>query len=282
MGVPTTKTSVKALLAAHGLHPRRLKGQHFLLDPNLVAAIAAEAEPKKTDCILEVGTGTGVLTWRLAEKAGCVVSCDIDGRLQAVAQGAADWPEHVVFLQDDILAGKHRLSPGVMDVWQGERGRRGLKDLLVVSNLPYSVATPFLMNLLWDAVGCRDIVVLVQKEVAERFTAAVGTAEYGAVSIVAALLARPRILRSVGPQVFWPRPKVQSALLRLTPEDPDRARALRERGLPELLHDAFLHRRKTLRKRLGAKRLEGAGLPIGVRPQEVEPEGWVRLLASDS
>ncbi len=169
-----------------------------------------------------------------------------------------------------------------MDVWQGERGRRGLKDLLVVSNLPYSVATPFLMNLLWDAVGCRDIVVLVQKEVAERFTAAVGTAEYGAVSIVAALLARPRILRSVGPQVFWPRPKVQSALLRLTPEDPDRARALRERGLPELLHDAFLHRRKTLRKRLGAKRLEGAGLPIGVRPQEVEPEGWVRLLASDS
>lgn len=282
MGLPTTKTAVRALLAAHGLEPRRLKGQHFLLDANLVAAIVRSAEPRPADCVLEVGTGTGVLTWRLAGEAGCVVTCDIDARLQAVTRDAAAWPDHVRFLADDILAGKHRLNPGVVGVWKEERERRGLEHLLVVSNLPYAVATPFLVNLLWEAVPARDVVVLVQKEVAERFTAPVGTAEYGQVSVVAALLARPEILRTVGPQVFWPRPRVRSAVLRLTPRDPDRARALRASGLPGLLHDAFLHRRKTLRKRFGRERLEAAGIPPGARPQEVDPEGWVRLAAAES
>ena len=126
MGVPSTKTAVQAALAAHGLHPRRFRGQNFLVDPNLVAAIARSGGAGEKDCVLEVGTGTGILTWQLAKTAGCVLTCDLDPRLQGLAQGAADWPGHVLFEPHDVLAGKHRLNPALMDRWEQERVSRSL------------------------------------------------------------------------------------------------------------------------------------------------------------
>ena len=104
------------------------------------------------------------------------------------------------------------------------------------------------------------------------------TAAYGPMSVAVALLAEARILRRVPPQVFWPPPKVESAVLQLTPRDPARARELRAAGLQDLLRKGFAHRRKTLRKAFGAELLERAGLDPGARPAAVEPEGWVRLL----
>jgi 16S rRNA (adenine1518-N6/adenine1519-N6)-dimethyltransferase len=148
----------------------------------------------------------------------------------------------------------------------------------VVSNLPYAVATPVLANLLWDGVAFEDAVVLVQREAAERFVAKPGTAEYGPMAIAVGLLADAEILRHVPPQVFWPAPKVESALLRVRPRAPAEARRLRDLGLPALLMDAFQQRRKTLRKRLGEARLLAAGIDPGARPEDVAPEGWARLL----
>ncbi|MHC4971225.1 MAG: 16S rRNA (adenine(1518)-N(6)/adenine(1519)-N(6))-dimethyltransferase RsmA [Planctomycetota bacterium] len=280
MTVPRTKTAVRALLAAHGFHPARMRGQHFLVDPNLVDAIVRSADVDAGDCVLEIGTGTGILTDALADRAGRLVTCDIDGRLQEITRALRPWPPSVTFLHRDILRGKHALDPEVIGRWQAEAGA----DLRcrVVSNLPYAVATPLLANLLWQGVEMHDAVVLVQKEAAERFTAAPGTAAYGPVSIAVHLLAEAAVLRHVGPQVFWPAPKVDSVLLRLAPRAPARARELNAAGLPGLLQEGFRWRRKTLRKAFPVARLEAAGIDPGARPQEVEPAFWEQLLSNPS
>jgi 16S rRNA (adenine1518-N6/adenine1519-N6)-dimethyltransferase len=274
--VPTTKTGVQALLGAHGIHPKRLRGQHFLVDRNLIDAIVRDAQVGPRDCVLEIGTGTGILTDALAARAGAVVTCDLDARLQEITKGLREWPPSVVFLAEDILAGKHRLNPAVMDRWRAAAA--GGLDLRVVSNLPYAVATPVLANLLWDGVEMRDAVVLVQREAAERFVAGPGTGAYGPMAIAVALLAEAEVLRQVPPQVFWPTPRVDSSLLRVAVRAPDRARRLRDAGLPSLLQEAFQHRRKTLRKRFGESRLLAAGIDPAARPEEVPPDAWVRLL----
>ena len=273
MAVPRTKTAVRALLGARGLSPRRLRGQCFLVDGNLIDFIVRTADVKQDDCVLEVGTGTGILTDALADRAGSVFSCDLDAGLQELARGLREWPPSVRFLNGDILAGKHRLNPEIVDPWLAAGGRAR-----VISNLPYSVATPFLANLLWDGVAIADALVLVQKEAAQRFVAPVGSSDYGPMTIAIALLAKARVVRDVGPQVFWPQPRVMSSLLHLAPTDPQRARELRDAGLPELLRRGFAHRRKTLRRNLDSERLEAAGIDPGARPQEVSPDAWLRLL----
>ncbi|MHC4547244.1 MAG: 16S rRNA (adenine(1518)-N(6)/adenine(1519)-N(6))-dimethyltransferase RsmA [Planctomycetota bacterium] len=277
MAVPRTKTAVRALLSVHGIHPTRRKGQHFLVDGNLVDAIVRTAQVTAGDCVLEIGTGTGILTDALADRAGRVVTCDLDGRLQEIARGLRPWPDSVVFLHADILKRKHELNHAVIDRWLAEAGT-GLRPR-VIANLPYGVATPLLANLLWQGVAMHDAVVLVQKEAAERFVAAPGAgAPYGPVAIAVRLLARAEVLRQVPAQVFWPAPRVRSALLRLVPTDPARARELRAAGLPELLREGFRWRRKTLRRCFDAGRLEAAKVDPGARPEEIPPEGWLRLL----
>jgi 16S rRNA (adenine1518-N6/adenine1519-N6)-dimethyltransferase len=279
VAVPTTKTGVQALLGAHGFHPTRLRGQHFLVDRNLIEAIVRDAGVGPSDCVLEIGTGTGILTDALASRAGRVVTCDLDARLQEIAKGLREWPETVVFLLEDVLEGKHRLNPAVIDRWRAEAGGAGgALRLRVVSNLPYGVATPVLANLLWDGIPLLDAVVLVQRDAAERFVAKPGTGEYGPMAVAVGLLADAEILRHVPPQVFWPAPKVESALLRVRPRAPAEARKLRDLGLPSLLQDAFQQRRKTLRKRFGEARLVAAGIDPVARPEEVPPEAWARLL----
>jgi len=277
VSVPKSPTALKALLAARGLRPSRFRGQNFLADGNLVQAIAREAAVGPDECVLEVGTGLGILTEALAETAGCVVTVDIDGRLQEVARTLREWGDRVLFLEADILAGKRRLNPEVMARFADEARKRGLLRLRMVSNLPYAVATPVLANLLWGGHDLGSMVVLVQREAAERFTAPVGSAEYGPMAVAVGLFAEAKILRRVPPAVFWPAPSVESVLLRLRLRDPARARALAEAGLPDLLQGAFLHRRKTIRHGLPAALLAKAGIDPSLRPQQVEPEQWAAL-----
>lgn len=279
MPVPTTKTGVQALLGAHGFHPKRMRGQHFLVDRNLIDAIVRDADVGPQDCVLEIGTGTGILTDALASRAGRVVTCDLDARLQGITRGLREWPSTVVFLVADILAGKHHLNPVVIGRWLAEAGGSGGPfRLRVISNLPYAVATPVLANLLWDGIPMHDAVVLVQREAAERFVAEPGTSAYGPMAVAVALFAEAEVLRKVPPQVFWPAPQVESALLRIAPRAAARALELRDAGLSSLLKDAFQQRRKTLRKRFGEARLGAAGIDPTSRAEDVPPEGWVRLL----
>jgi len=273
MAVPRTKTALRALLGAHGLQPAKMRGQHFLVDPNLIDFIVRSSGVGPGDNVLEVGTGTAILTDALERSGAAVLSCDIDTRLHEIARDLREWPPRVRFVCADILESKHVLQPALLDAWLTAEGRPR-----VVSNLPYGVATPFLANLLWEGVEFADALVLVQKEAAERFVAPVNTAAYGPLAIAVGLFAQAEIVRAVGPQVFWPPPRVESALLRLRPTNPQRARDLRALGLEDLLREVFTQRRKTLGKRLGQQRLREAGIDPRARPQEVEPEAWVRLL----
>ncbi|MDH3590286.1 MAG: 16S rRNA (adenine(1518)-N(6)/adenine(1519)-N(6))-dimethyltransferase RsmA [Planctomycetota bacterium] len=275
MAVARTKTDIMARLGAAGLGPRKLRGQHFLIDGNFLDAIVRHAAVGPGDAVLEIGTGTGVLTDPLADRAGAVLSVDIDARLQAIARQSRAWPETVRFFTGDVLAGKHRLNPDLCAIWAEVAGKLRRR---LVANLPYNIATPLLANVLWSGGFVDDAVVLVQREAAERFVARVGSGAYGPMSIAVSLLAEARILRHVGPHIFWPPPKVESALLALRVRDAARARAWREAGLPELLATGFRWRRKTLRRAFPAARLEAAGIDPGARPQEVPPEAWPSLL----
>ncbi len=274
MTVPRTRHAVQALLAAHGLGPRRMRGQNFLVDGNMIDAIVRDAGVEQRHAVLEIGTGTGILTDSLADRAGALVSCDIDPRLQELTRGLRAWPESVQFIGEDILRGKHALNQTILDAWCSS----GL-TLKLVSNLPFNIATPVLANMLWSGLPIEEITVLVQREAAERFTATSGTSAYGPMAVAIGLLAtEARVVRDVPPQVFWPQPRVESALLRIVPGDPARALSLREAGLPDLLQRAFLHRRKMLRKTVGAEALEAAGIRPDARPEDVVPEAWLGLL----
>lgn len=224
-----------------------------------------------SDCVLEVGTGTGILTDALADRAARVVTCDVDARLQEIARGLRDWPDTVTFLPVDVLAGKHALNPDVLAAWACPGLRRR-----IVSNLPYAIATPFLANLL--AEPWHDAVLLVQREAAERFVARPGTAEYGPIAVMLAAAHEVAVLRQVGPQVFWPQPRVHSTLIRVAAVAPGPHPELR--ALEALLRTGFRWRRKTLRKAFPVARLEAAGIDPGARPQDVVPEQWHRLLTA--
>jgi 16S rRNA (adenine1518-N6/adenine1519-N6)-dimethyltransferase len=175
-----------------------------------------------------------------------------------------------------VLAGKHALNREVLAPWLAA-AEEGF-TLRVVANLPYAVATPLLANLLWSGIAFRDATVLVQKEAADRFTARTATREYGPMAIAVALLAEARILRPVGRHVFWPEPKVESAVLSLKLLAPGRAREWRAAGLPALLQEVFLHRRKVLRGRVAPESLARAGIDPALRPEQVEPAKWPLLL----
>jgi 16S rRNA (adenine1518-N6/adenine1519-N6)-dimethyltransferase len=273
VSVPKSARAVRALLAAHGLAPRRFRGQNFLVDPNMIKAILRDSGVGPDDAVLEIGTGSGILTDGLANRAAAVVTCDLDVKLQNITRGLRTWPEGVVFLAEDALEGKHALNPRMLAAWKAAGTNRKL-----IANLPYSVATPILANLLWSGFDFVSATVLVQKEAADRFVAPVGTAEYGPMTVALKLLAEARIIRTVPPQVFWPQPKVESALLQIEPRSADRALELVDAGLPVLLHKAFLHRRKMLRRLVSEERLAAAGIPLDARPEQVEPEAWPRLL----
>ncbi len=211
---PRTTHALRAALEAANLRPRRRHGQNFLTDVNAVDAIVRDAEVGPGDHVVEVGTGPGLLTHALCEAGAHVVSFDLDPALQAFARAQRVWPERVRFEPLDVLAGKHALAPGFAAAFQGDPPRK------LVSNLPYSAATPILLGLLALPRPPERLVVMVQQEVGEKLLAPAGTRAFGAPSVHVGLAAKGRILRRFGARVFWPQPRVRSVLLELTPIAP--------------------------------------------------------------
>lgn len=243
---------IAALLAARGFQPKRALGQNFLLDPGLLRAVADAGEVAAGDLVLEVGTGAGTLTTELAGRGADVVTVEVDPRIQGLARevmGEA-LAARVRFVAGDILEGG--LHPEVEAALKaaGDAGRR----VKCVSSFPYSIATPLFVRLLERAVVERAfplalIAGMVQREVAERLTAAAITKEYGVPSVLVQALARVEIERRVSPRAFWPPPKVESAVIRILPHagPPPFPHYARFR---DLVRSVFQYRRKTLRNAL--------------------------------
>lgn len=230
-----------------GLEPNKRHGQNFLIDLNLVRMIADTGDIQPCDAILEIGTGTGSLTAMMAEKAGFVVTVEIDEHLHQLAKEELEPFRNVLMLRQDALKNKNNLSPTVLAPireWvQGAPGR-GFK---LVANLPYNVATPIISNLLMLEDPPTLISVTIQKELGERMMAVPSTKDYSALSVWVQALCDVSIVRVLPPTVFWPAPKVDSAIMRIQPIPEKRAAIPNLAFFHTFTRALFFHRRKFLR-----------------------------------
>lgn len=283
------RDDIKRMLEAAGVQPRRPLGQNFLTDPNLVKAIARDAEIQPTDVVLEIGTGTSALTVHLADAAAHVVTVEIDPALAALARERLADRSNVTLVQRDVLASKSRIADEVLDAVRKALAARPGSALRVVANLPYAISTPVVVHLLELDLPLARMTVMVQLESAERFYARPGDPTFNAVSVLVAQLADVRVLRKIPPNVFFPRPKIASAVVELVPRP--------VRGVKDPLYAAmkvsaralFNYRRKTLQTaaKSAAKHLPALGVlsdafaRVGIDPQRraehLEPEEWRKL-----
>ena len=243
-----TATYLSKRLTAAGLRPVSRFGQNFLIDLNLVDLIARSAELRKTDVVLEIGTGVGSLTTRLSDQAGAVLTVEIDNNLYRLAsEELADRP-NVRLIHGDALRNKNSLRSDIMEQIRDAKSRiGGDARFLLVANLPYNVATPIISNLLHETPPPDALVVTIQKELADRIIAEPGTKDYGALSVWIQSVCTAEIVRVLSPKVFWPRPKVHSAILRLESLPNAREKFADLKHFHQTVRALFLHRRKFLR-----------------------------------
>jgi 16S rRNA (adenine1518-N6/adenine1519-N6)-dimethyltransferase len=246
-------------------------GQNFLADPNLLAAIVREADPQPEDVVLEVGGGAGALTAELAPRVATVHVVELDERLRPELEAVAAEHGNVELLFGDAM----RLDLGALEPPPGR----------MIANLPYSIATPLVLRTIAELDGLRAWTLMVQREIADRLSAAPGSRTYGAPSVLVQLACQVRLLRSVDRAVFVPRPRVDSALIRLQRTGPAAS--------PEvaaLVRDGFAHRRKSLARSLEHARpgvrdavreaLVGLALPADARAERLAPAQFVALAAA--
>jgi 16S rRNA (adenine1518-N6/adenine1519-N6)-dimethyltransferase len=242
-----TQSYLRQLFEARGLRPSSKMGQSFLVDLNLLDLIVRTAALAPSDLVLEVGTGTGSLTSRLAEQAGAVIGVELDpGFFELTRELTAALP-NVHLVHADILKNKNHLNPNVLQIIDRLRHKPSLSKLKLVANLPYVVATPVISNLLMTDLPFDRMVVTIQWELAERITAHPSSKDYNALSVLVQSLADVEIVRRMPPSAFWPRPKVDSAIIRITPNASRRARIPDLGNWQRFLRDLYLHRRKNLR-----------------------------------
>ena len=245
-----TLSYLKQLFDAYGLEAKSKLGQNFLIDLNLLDFIVRTAELDRTDAVLEVGTGTGSLTAQLADVAGCVTTVEIDRMLQPVAQQIVGSRRNVKFVFGDALKSKNELNPDMLTAFDETAKKHGCKRMKLVANLPYVIATPLISNLLIAGVPLERMVVMVQWEIAERMRAEVGTKDFNALSVLIQSVADVDVVRKVLPTNFHPRPKVDSAIVKITPNAAKRAKVGDVPRFRAFLRDLYVHRRKNLRQAL--------------------------------
>ena len=266
----TRPSDIRALLATMDFHPSRVLGQNFLIDANILNILLDAAELTHHDAVLEIGPGLGVLTEGLLNRAGRVVAVEKDGRLYDwLTQHFTDFP-NLEILHSDVLAVD---LPALL--------ARGVNKC--VANLPYSIASRFLLDLIGAAQAPKRIVVTVQLEVAERFAAVPGTHDYGLLSVLAQLDYAISIHKKISPTCFWPPPEVTSAILVMTRRAAPLAPVDDRAALLRLLKLCFSKRRKQLGAILRAERADAEellvelGITPTARPENLAPVDWARL-----
>ncbi len=239
-----TISHIRRMLEDAGLKPRHDLGQNFLVDLNLLDLVIHAAELTPDDLVLEVGTGTGSLTAQLAEQAGQVVAVEFDPQMATFTARAVSHRDNVTLLNQDALRNKNHLADEVLQALRSYSGR--YSTLKLVANLPYNAATPIISNLISTDLPWTRMVVTIQYELAERMTAVPRTGDYSALSVWLQSQCRLEILRKLPPTVFWPKPKVDSAIVRID-RDPARQDRIQSRPLfHDFLRDIFTQRRKHL------------------------------------
>ncbi|MGE0758896.1 MAG: 16S rRNA (adenine(1518)-N(6)/adenine(1519)-N(6))-dimethyltransferase RsmA [Pirellulaceae bacterium] len=258
-----------------GLRPDTRKGQNFLIDLNLLDILADSADLGPRDVVLEVGTGLGSLTTKMAPLVAAVVTVEVDSHLQQLAaEELADF-HNVTMLCQDVLRNKNNIHPHVLETIQDKLGSIPEGQLKLVANLPYNIATPLISNLLLGPVVPVSMTVTIQKELADRITAGPSTKDYSSLSVWVQSLCDASILRVMPPSVFWPRPKVNSAIIQIVPRAEKRARIPDLTFFHTFVRAMFFHRRKFLRSelvsackdQLGKPEVDAVMAELGLGPQ---------------
>ncbi|MBM3969306.1 MAG: ribosomal RNA small subunit methyltransferase A [Planctomycetes bacterium] len=285
-----TRTHLTKLFAQHGFFPRGDLGQNFLIDLNIVQYVADQAFIGPDDVVLEVGTGTGGLTTFLAREAADVVTVEYDQNVFGLAQQMLDGLPNVTLINADALKSKNQLNPDVLAVVEEKLRVDPDRKLKLVANLPYDVATPVISNLVASELPWVAMVVTIQLELAQRMAAQPKAgSNFGALSIWLQSQCQIKLLKKLGPQVFWPRPDVDSAILSIRP-DRDRRALITDRAFfHDLVRGIFTQRRKHLRVvlasflkgRLDRETIDGVLLELGLKPdvraESLEVETFVSL-----
>jgi 16S rRNA (adenine1518-N6/adenine1519-N6)-dimethyltransferase len=268
--VTHSRPAIRQLLDSAALAPRRDLGQNFVADPNTVRRIAALARVGPGDRVVEIGAGLGSLTLALAETGAEITAIEADGALVPILRDVVADRSNVRVVEGDAL----RLD------WPALLGRPDdqTRPWVLVANLPYNVATPLICDLLDDVPAIGRMLVMVQREAAERFAASPRTPPYGAVSVKTAYWADARIVGHVPASVFVPRPNVESALVEIVRHAPP---ATDPATLFPLVRAGFGQRRKMLRRSLAGvvtpETFEVAGISPTARPEELDVAAWCRL-----
>ena len=227
---------VNMTLRKFNLSPSKSLGQNFLIDQGILKSIVQAAELTKEDVVLEIGPGLGSLTAELAESAGSVLAVEIDKRLVPILRETLKGYDNIRIINADIL----QLDPAA------EFGDVSPGRLKIVANLPYYITTPVIMKLLESGIKAKTMVLMVQKEVADRMKASPGGKDYGALSVAVQYYSKPSVVQEVPPQSFIPKPEVYSSVIKLELYDKPPVELYDEMLFFRLVKAAFGQRRKTL------------------------------------
>lgn len=255
-------------------------GQNFLIDSHVLDKIVSAAGITKDDFVLEIGPGIGTMTQYLAASARKVFAVEIDKALIPILEDTLKEFDNVQVINQDILK---------VDIKKLAEEHNDGKPIKVVANLPYYITTPIIMGLFESQVPIDSITVMVQKEVADRMKVGPGTKDYGALSLAVQYYAEPYIVANVPPNCFMPRPKVGSAVIRLTRHEKPPVEVTDEKLMFRLIRASFNQRRKTLANGLNnspelsyskeeiQQTIEKCGFKAGIRGEALTLEDFAKL-----
>lgn len=255
-------------------------GQNFLIDEHVLGKIIRSAGITEDDFVIEIGPGIGTLTQYLAYSAREVAAIEIDDALLPILEDTLSGYDNVTVIHEDVLK---------VDLTKLAEEKNGGKPVKVVANLPYYITTPIIMGLFENHVPVESITIMVQKEVADRMKTGPGSKDYGALSLAVQYYARPELVANVPPNCFMPRPRVGSAVIRLTKHEKPPVEVQDEKLMFQIIRASFNQRRKTLvnglynapelhiPKERTAAVLEEMGLAPGIRGEALELSQFAEL-----
>lgn len=268
---------VKEILSIHGFKVSKSLGQNFLIDGNIVRNIVEKANITKDDYVLEIGPGIGTLTEELAIKANKVVAVEIDKKLLPILDESLDKYDNVEIIHGDILD---------VDIEELIKDKFNNQSIKVVANLPYYITTPIIGKLIEGNLNLESIVVMVQKEVADRMASPPGSKQYGSLSVFIDFYTKPEIILSVPKTVFMPQPKIESAVIKLNMKKqlPD----IDQEKFFKVVKAGFSKRRKTilnslstygfgLEKEIIKEALNHANIESSQRAERLSTEDFLKI-----
>ena len=250
-----TPIRTQQIMAKYNLKVKKSLGQNFLIDPNILRKIVGQAKLTKQSAAIEIGPGIGALTEHLAREAGKVLAFEIDQRLLPVLDDTLSPYDNISIVHADIL--KTDVQAAI------DNELAGYDDIVVVANLPYYVTTPIILKLLLEKLPIRGMVVMLQKEVAERITAKPGTKAYGSLSIAIQYYTQAEMALTVPKSVSLPQPNVDSAVIRMTKREVPEVEVIDEDFFFSVTRGSFVQRRKTILNNLQV------AMPLGKEKKEL-------------